>query len=139
MAFTLDTVKEYGGTGSDGMINARIAAFTAGAYVCLQSTYSADVADDIANSYVAGSLQSSTGETQVTQEKAASGASTSFKQSKYGDDMQYDNALIAWAYKQDINGCLPIDESQFSFGSAGKTFEADNPLWATQPNAQLKH
>ena len=128
MAFTLDTVKDYGGTGSDGMINARIAAFTTGAYTCLQSTYSSDVADDIANSYVAGSLQSSTGETQVTQEKAASGASTSFKQSKYGDDMQYDNALIAWAYKQDINGCLPIDESQFSFGSAGKTFEADNPL-----------
>lgn len=126
MAFTLETVKEYGGTGPDGMINGRIAAFT-DTYVCLTSSYSTDVADDIANSYVAGSLQSSTGETQVTQEKAASGASTSFKQSKYGDDMQYDNALIAWAYKQDTEGCLPIDETQFSFGTAGKTFEADNP------------
>lgn len=128
MAFTIDTVKEYGGTGPDGMISARITAFTAGAYVCLQSSYSTEIADDIANSYVAGSLQASTGETQVTQEKAASGASTSFKASKYGDDMQYDNALIAWAYKQDTAGCLPIDDSQFSFGSAGKTFEADNPV-----------
>ncbi|HBF46195.1 MAG TPA: hypothetical protein DDW91_06845 [Shewanella frigidimarina] len=127
MAFTLETVKAYGGTGSDGMINARIAAFTAGTYICLTSSYSADVADDIANSYVAGSLQSSVGEMQVTQEKAASGASTSFKQGKYGNDGEYDNALIAWAYKQDIAGCLPIDESQFSFGAAGKTFEADNP------------
>ena len=128
MAFTIDTVKEYGGTGTDGMINARIAAFTAGAYVCLQASYDADIADDIANSYVAGSLQASMGETQVTQKKSASGASASFKQSKYGDDMQYDNALIAWAYKQDTAGCLPVDDSQFSFGSAGKIFEADNPL-----------
>lgn len=127
MAFTLETVKDYGGTGPDGMINARIAAF-ADTYTCLQSSYSADVADDIANSYVAGSLQSSNGETQVTQEKAASGASTSFKQSKYGDDMQYDNALIAWAYKQDTAGCLPVDDTQFSFGTSGKIFEADNPL-----------
>lgn len=127
MAFTLETVKEYGGTGPDGMINGRIAAFQ-DTYTCLTSSYSAEIADDIANSYVAGSLQSSTGSAQVTQERAASGASTSFKSSKYGDDMQYDNALIAWAYKQDTNGCLPIDETQFSFGSAGKTFEADNPL-----------
>lgn len=127
MAFTLETVKDYGGTGSDGMINGRIAAF-ADTYTCLTSTYSADVADDIANSYVAGSLQSSTGEMQVTQERAASGASTSFKSSKHGDSDEYDNALIAWAYKQDTAGCLPIDETQFSFGTAGKTFEADNPL-----------
>lgn len=126
MAFTLETVKEYGGTGPDGMISGRIAAF-ADTYACLTSSYPQDVADDIANSYVAGSLQSSTGETQVTQERAASGASTSFKSSKYGDDMQYDNALTAWAYKQDAAGCLPIDETQFSFGTAGKTFEADNP------------
>ena len=127
MAFTLETVKEYGGTGPDGMINGRIAAF-ADTYACLTSSYSADVADDIANSYVAGSLQSSTGEMQVTQERAASGASTSFKQSKYGGDNQYDNALLAYAYKQDTAGCLPIDDTQFSFGSVGKTFEADNPL-----------
>jgi hypothetical protein len=127
MAFTIDTVKEYGGTGPDGMINGRIAAF-AETYACLTQSYSADVADDIANSYIAGSLQSSNGDMQVTQERAASGASTSFKQGKYGDMEQYDNALLAWAYKQDTAGCLPTDKTQFSFGTAGKTFEADNPL-----------
>ena len=130
MAFTLETVKEYGGSGSDSEIQGEIDALNenGGIYSCLTSSYSQAKADLIANNYVAGLLISANGEAQVTQEKAASGASTSFKQSKYGDDMQYDNSRLARAYRADINGCLPIDESQFSFGSAGKTFEADNQL-----------
>lgn len=129
MAFTIDTVKDYGGIGSDTQIQDEIDTLKAsGIYQCLTASYQQSKADLIANYYVAGLLLSTSGETQVTQEKAASGASTSFKQSKYGDDMQYDNAKLARAYNADNNGCLTIDDSQFSFGSAGKTFEADNPL-----------
>lgn len=127
MAFTLQTVKDYGGVGSDAVIQGEIDAF-ADIYTCLTSSYSAAVADSIANLYMAGSLQSQSGYSQVTQERAASGASTSFKQDKYGMDGDYDNALLANAYKKDTVGCLPIDETQFSIGTAGKTFEADNPL-----------
>lgn len=125
MPFTIDTVKDYGGVGSDAAIQGEIDAF-ADTYTCLTNSYSAAVADSIANLYMAGTLQSQAGEMQITQEKAASGASTSFKQSKYGDDGEYDNALIASAYKKDTAGCLPIDETQFSFGVSGKTFAADN-------------
>lgn len=126
MAFTIETIKAYGGTGDDIVIQAELDAFE-DTYTCLTSSYSEAVADSIGNMYLAGSLQSQSGYAQVTQEKAASGASTSFKQDKYGADSEYDNALLASAYRKDVNGCLPIDDSQFSFGSAGKKFEADNP------------
>lgn len=126
MAFTLQTVKDYGGVGSDIVIQAEIDAF-ADRYTCLTSSYTQALADSIANLYLAGTLQLQSGYSQVTQERSASGASTSFKQDKYGNDGQYENSLLASAYKKDTEGCLPIDETQFSFGAAGKTFEADNP------------
>jgi len=126
MALTIETVKSYGGTGSDGMIQAKIDAF-ADTYNCLLSSYSVALADDIANSYVAGNLQVSSGEAQVTSRKAPNGASRSFKQSKYGDSGEYDNGLIASAYKSDTNFCLPVDAGQFAIGTAGTLYPADNP------------
>lgn len=128
MPFTIDTVKDYGGVGSDTEIQGEIDTLTeSGIYSCLTASYGQAKGDLIANNYVAGLLISANDESQVTQEKAASGASTSFKQSKYGDSGEYDNGRLARAYRADDNGCLPIDETQVCFGVAGKTFAADNP------------
>ena len=127
MAFDIDTVKAYGGTGSDILIQAKIDAFTDN-YTCLTSSYSAAVADDIANSYLAGQLQLSAGKTQATQKRAPNGASTSFATSKYGGDGQYGNALIEAAYLSDTNGCLP-SSGGFMIGTAGPVYEADNPVY----------
>lgn len=126
MAFTLETVKAYGGTGNDIVIQAKIDAF-ASIYTCLISSYDEAIADDIANSYLAGMLQSVSGEGQVTSRKAPNGASRNFKQSKYGDLGQYDNALLESAYNSDSNFCLPIDSSYFLVGTAGTLYPADNP------------
>lgn len=128
MAFTLETVKDYGGIGSDTEIQGEIDALNeSGIYQCLTNSYGQAKADLIANNYVAGLLIAANDETQVTQERAASGASTSFKSSKYGDSGEYDNGRLARAYRDDGNGCLPIDDSQYCFGTAGKTFCPDNP------------
>jgi len=126
MALTIETVKSYGGVGPDGMIQAKIDAFT-DTYNCLLSSYSVALADDIANSYIAGSLQASSGEAQTTSRRAPNGASRAFKQLKYGDSGEYDNGLIASAYKADVNFCLPLDASQFVAGVAGTIYPADNP------------
>jgi hypothetical protein len=126
MPFTLETVKAYGGTGNDIVIQAKIDAF-ASIYACLTSSYDDAIADDIANSYIAGMLQSVSGEGQVTSRKAPNGASRNFKQNKYGDSGEYDNALIEAAYKADTNFCLPIDDSYFLVGTAGAIYPADNP------------
>ncbi len=126
MPFTLETVKAYGASGNDVFIQAKIDAF-ADTYTCLTTSYSTAIADDIANSYVAGTIQESGGEAQVTATKAPNGASTSFKQSKYGDSGEYANGLLANAYLNDVNYCLPIDNSAFFIGVAGSTYEADNP------------
>lgn len=126
MAFTIETVKAYGGDGNDILIQAKIDAF-ADTYDCLTSSYPQAVADDIANSYIAGSLMSASGSTQVTSRKAPNGASTNYKQGRYGDSGEYDNGLLANAYLNDVNYCLPIDNSVFFIGVAGTTYDADNP------------
>ena len=126
MAFTLETVKAYGGTGNDIVIQAKIDAF-ASIYSCLTSSYDEAITDDIANSYIAGTLQSVSGEGQVTSRKAPNGASRNFKQNKYGDSGEYDNALLESAYNADTNFCLPIDDSYFLVGTAGTIYPADNP------------
>lgn len=108
MAFDITSVKDYGGLGSDTLIQAKIDAF-ADNYTCLTSSYSAALADDIANSYIAGQLQKAQGESQVTQRRAPNGASRSFKSTKYGDAGEYDNALLEAAYRADVNGCLPSE------------------------------
>ncbi len=126
MAFTLETVKAYGGTGNDIVIQAKIDAF-ASIYACLTNSYDEAIADDIANSYLAGTLQSVSGEGQVTSRKAPNGASRNFKQNKYGDSGQYDNALLESAYNSDTNFCLPVDDSYFLVGTAGTLYPADNP------------
>lgn len=126
MAFTLETVKAYGGAGNDIIIQAKIDAF-ASIYTCLTSSYDEAIADDIANSYLAGMLQSVSGEGQVTSRKAPNGASRNFKQNKYGDSGEYDNALLESAYNADTNYCLPVDDSYFLVGTAGTVYPADNP------------
>lgn len=126
MALTIETVKAYGGTGNDIVIQAKIDAF-ASIYTCLTSSYDSAIADDIANSYIAGTLQAISGEGQVTSRKAPNGASRNFKQNKYGDSGEYDNALIEAAYKADTNFCLPVDDSYFLVGTAGTVYPADNP------------
>lgn len=125
MALTIETVKAYGGTGNDIVIQAKIDAF-ASIYTCLTSSYDSAIADDIANSYIAGTLQTVSGEGQVTSRKAPNGASRNFKQNKYGDSGEYDNGLLADAYRWDTNFCLPIDPSYF-VGTAGTIYPADNP------------
>lgn len=125
MALTIETVKAYGGTGNDIVIQAKIDAF-ATIYTCLTSSYNSALADDIANSYIAGTLQSVSGEGQVTSRKAPNGASRNFKQNKYGDSGEYDNGALADAYRWDTNFCLPIDPSYF-VGTAGTIYPADNP------------
>jgi|GEM_PF-5947683 len=125
MAFTLETVKAYGGTGNDIVIQAKIDAF-ASIYTCLISSYDEAIADDIANSYIAGTLQSVSGEGQVTSRKAPNGASRNFKQNKYGDTGEYDNARLKEAYEADNKFCLPVDSS-YLVGTAGTIYPADNP------------
>lgn len=126
MALKIETVKAYGGTGNDIIIQAKIDAF-ASIYTCLISSYDTAIADDIANSYIAGTLQAISGEGQVTSRKAPNGASRNFKQNKYGDSGEYDNALLEAAYKSDTNFCLPVDDSYFLVGTAGTVYPADNP------------
>lgn len=126
MALTIETVKAYGGTGNDIVIQDEIDAF-ASVYACLTSSYDSAKADLIANKYIAGTLQAASGEGQVTSRKAPNGASRNFKQDKYGDSGEYDNARLKQAYEADTNFCLPVDDSYFVIGTAGTIYPADNP------------
>ena len=126
MPLTIETIKAYGATGNDIVIQAKIDAF-ASTYACLSSSYDQAVADDIANSYLAGQLIAASGEGQVTSRKAPNGASRSFKSASYGDAGDFDNALIRQALNADVNGCIKPDDSVFAIGSAGTKYAADNP------------
>jgi len=124
MPLTVETVKSYGTNAPDGMIQGKIDAF-AETYTCLSTSYSQALADDIANSFIAGNLIISQGG-QATSKKAPNGASISFKQNSYGDSGEYDHPLIKQAYESDTNGCLPIS-SDFHIGVGGTVYPADNP------------
>lgn len=124
MAFDIDSVKSYGASAPDGMIQGKIDAF-ADTYACLTSSYSAALADDIANSYIAGNLIISQGG-QVTAKKAPNGASKNYKSNKYGDSGEYDHPLIKQAYEADTANCLPVS-IEFYIGVGGTVYEADNP------------
>ena len=125
MPFTVDTIKSYGVTSPDAVIQGEIDAFV-DTYSCLNSSYATAKADLIANKYIAGSMLAVQGG-QVTSQKAPNGASKNFKSSKYGDSGEYDHSLIKQAYLADTAGCLPVDDTEFVFGVAGTTYEADNP------------
>ena len=130
MPFTLETVKDYGASGSDALIQGEIDSLSNprnNIYECLVSTYGQVDGDVIANYYVAGTTLEATGEAQVTSRKAPNGASTNYKHDKYGDYGEHANGLLATAYKKDYNYCLPQDSSDYFIGVAGSAYEADNP------------
>lgn len=129
MAFDINTVKAYGGGGSDAMMQAEIDAFNESTYPCLVASYSQLQADRIANLYMSGSLDGSEASGAVKGETSANGSSVQYDTT--GKTQSISN--LDKAYEADTAGCLPprpIPESPddyFAFGTAGTTPTADNP------------